>query len=177
MPMRQELSSWAEALSSASPPARREAIAHLARLGPEVPDALPLLVAALSDSDPGVREAAVNALAGWGRAVLPALPALLQVITSDANAFVRVRAVEALMRLHEAGAPLNASAVTSLAKAARDANPVAALQALELLRRLGPRAVAAVPTLRAMLQGGQLLRRRKAAETLRTLCSRCGDGR
>jgi len=120
-----------------------EAIRAVARFGPAGDEAVPALVALFRHDDPTVRWQAVRAVGKIGRPA--AVPELIQLTGSDPDPLVREHAAEAMGDI----GPAAAAGVPALVKALHD--PVARVRrdAVRSLGQIGPAATAALADVRA----------------------------
>ena len=138
---------YLEQLHTPDPAQRAAAAQVLAQMGPHARRAAPELIEALKDASPEVRAWAGLAL-WWSRADDPHLAAALRPLLEDADLRVRVAGAVNLLRLEAIEADV---LLPALCDGLMHPEQVWANQAAMALSRLGPRAAAAIPILRAAL--------------------------
>lgn len=125
---------------------RSQAALALGRIGSNLENTVPSLIAALTDSNHEVREQAAEALAWTGSAAWAAVPALTAALKDEESSV----AIKACQTLSFIGDPKSAP---SLLAAFQSERPEAADEAGRALWRLGPKADAVVPALLSLAQG------------------------
>jgi HEAT repeat protein len=131
---------WVERLGHPVPQTRQEAVQAVTALGPAAADAVPGLLDLLQDDATTIRLGALAALGQIGPAAKDAVPTLLAAL-SDTDPQFRGTAVQALGRVG-GGEQAAIGIARVLVREGANLHP-----AIEALRRLGPAAVPALPTL------------------------------
>ena len=148
--------------------ARREALLALGAIGHDAPEAVQTATSALDDPEEDVRYAACYALGKIGKPAAVAVPKLKKMM-ADKDEFTTLASAWALAHIEPASAEIAQVSVPLLISGLKSPEPVIRREAIVALGRLGPLAKDAVPALKELARGKDVVIRDTANEALKSI--------
>ncbi len=145
---------------------RRQAAYTLSAFGPNAEPAVPALIAALESDDAEVQQKAAYTLGAIGEKAKSAAPKVLDAIRQTSALDLRVKATNAIQRIDPTATDL---AVTILIATLNDPDSGVRMSSAAALQTIGPKANAALPTLKELLNDPVADVRRMATEAVRSI--------